>query len=157
MITRARLILKIVGGNFQPDTGRPVGVYTDEAVPVLVANATESPAGSGQYTASWADQHKDGYWYVDSVKKTAWGAFPLDSALSGETFRADNVNKTGVTWTFNAPFTALDPEGDYIAGAEGRKDAMAVKVGITKTPTGMTLTPAVDGTTVFATAIRRRS
>lgn len=75
MATRklTRLIAKITGGNFQPDTGLTVTLKTDEGSPTLVATASENPASSGNYEASWSTTPKFGYWYVGATKKDVWG------------------------------------------------------------------------------------
>lgn len=75
MATRklTRMVLKITGGNFQPDTALTVSIKTDETVPVLMCTAVENPSSSGNYLATWSTTPKFGYWYVGATKRDDWG------------------------------------------------------------------------------------
>lgn len=79
----SRAILKVVGGYYLPDTGLTVTIYTDEGSPVLVATASESPSGSGQYVATFTSVEKWGYWYVGGSKKSEWGQWWLGESGGG--------------------------------------------------------------------------
>ena len=59
MATRnlTRILQKIVTGDYRPDTGRTITLYTDAASPTLIATAVETPANSGQYKLSWTEQN----------------------------------------------------------------------------------------------------
>lgn len=83
------LVPLVSGGNYQPDTGRVVTVQTDETVPVTVATATENPASSGNYEATWTCTNKYGYWYIDGSKKEYLGRFWLGEENKS---RPSNVN-----------------------------------------------------------------
>ncbi|MEW6511885.1 MAG: hypothetical protein AB1428_13115 [Bacteroidota bacterium] len=88
-----RVVLKVVAGVFQPDTGLTVELKTDEATPVLIGTAVESPAGSGQYYISFAHVNKWGYWYVGGTRKTEWGQWWLgeESTPIGATGSANQL------------------------------------------------------------------
>jgi hypothetical protein len=96
--------VKLVGGNFQPDSGWTVTIQTDEGSPSLVATAVETPASSGQYVATWVEQEKFGYWYVDGTKKTDWGKIWLGSVVGDVNYISDfnisgDANVVGKTST----------------------------------------------------------
>jgi hypothetical protein len=68
-----RVVLKIIGGNFQPDTGLTLTIKTDAVSPAVVATASESPATSGNYLATWTETPIFGFWYVGATKRDDWG------------------------------------------------------------------------------------
>ena len=71
-------VAKIVSTYYQPDTGRTVIIKAEDGT--TIATATEAPASSGNYQASWDSAvvgPKWGNWYVDGVAQTAWGRFWL--------------------------------------------------------------------------------
>lgn len=85
----SRVILKLVVGEYRPDTGRTVQIYTTDPLPALVATATESPAGTAQYLASWTEQLGYGQWYVDAVAKPEWGNIWLGTVVGSENYLGD--------------------------------------------------------------------
>ena len=100
-----RVILKVVSGVYEPDTGHTVTLQTDEGSPVLVATATETPAGSANYVATWVEQEKYGFWYVDGGIKTEWGRVWLGSVVGNINYLT-NFNVAG-TLSVNGAFDLI--------------------------------------------------
>ena len=114
-----RMILKIVGGAVQPDTLHAVTIRTDAITPIIVAVATETPALSGQYTASWTEQDAYGYWYVDGTKTDTWGRIWLGSVV-GDVNYIDIFNINGtlrVTGSIDVTTNVRTPKLQMTSGA----------------------------------------
>lgn len=61
-------ITKVVGGAEQPDTGR-TDIYIKNIYDLadIISTATETPANSGQYRATWSAVNKWGRWYANTT------------------------------------------------------------------------------------------
>jgi hypothetical protein len=70
MKTVTLVLSKIVSGVKQPDTGRTVSVRN--LAGTTIATATETPASSGQYEATFNETSTWGYFYVDGVQKPGY-------------------------------------------------------------------------------------
>jgi hypothetical protein len=98
-----KIILKVVGSVYQPDSGHTVTIKTDEGVPVLVTTAVETPASSGNYIATWTEQEKYGYWYVDDSIKSEWGRIWLGTVVGNVNYlnNFDILGTLNVNGAFN--------------------------------------------------------
>jgi hypothetical protein len=72
-------IASIVGSSLSPSTGRTVKII-DATTSAEYATMTESPAGSGQYIATIAEQDKWAYYQVDGVIKYVGADNPFSLA-----------------------------------------------------------------------------
>jgi hypothetical protein len=68
-----RVLLAISGGNFIPDTGETVQIVDANNTSTVIATATETPSGSGNYVASFTCTPRFGYWKVGATVETNWG------------------------------------------------------------------------------------
>ena len=146
----------VTTGFLKNDSALAVSLMTDEAVPVLVANAVETPALSGQYVCSFEPLMKDAFWYVAGLKRDEFSRVKLYDSHDERLVRLA-VDRTGTTWTFDRPYTtALDAAGDYIASIYGRKGAALVHISdFTRSASGIVIKPPVDAVDIYAIAWER--
>ena len=124
--TRNLQVSKILSTYFQPDTGKTVTIR-DSGGTILVT-ATESPASSGNYVATWNPASvgpKFGYWYINGVLSNVeeiWMGL-MDGRSTRIFYNVTTYNSAASpTGAVGSPKTWTTGSGSLATDSDGRTD-----------------------------------
>lgn len=122
------VLAKIVGGNYQPDTGKTV-TLRNATTDALITTAVEDPAGSAQYKATWNPTPAHAYWWVGAAKQDHLGL--IWSGADGQARPVYMFKRVQITGTIGAAQTLTSGQAPLVTDEDGTD---MTGVNFTKTP-----------------------